>query len=205
MNINSSDDRGSEPPSDDLAAAEYVLGVTSATEREAAQRRIAAEPAFSASVTNWERRLAPLALEVEPLDVSAQVWEGIRARLGWLETVNRNRGPLAFWRLATALATAVALAAMIIAVLPRFQAPRVIALSGVVTTLARGNGTPGWLATVDVRDGTLQIVPVPSAADAQGRAAELWLIPPGQPPHSLGAVSVSRAHTVEVPRCCAAS
>ena len=43
------------------------------------------------------------------------------------------------------------------------------------------------------------MVPVPSAPDAQGRAAELWLIPPGQAPRSLGAVSIDRARTVAVP------
>lgn len=43
------------------------------------------------------------------------------------------------------------------------------------------------------------MVPVPSAPDAQGRAAELWLIPPGQAPRSLGAVSIDRARTVVVP------
>jgi anti-sigma-K factor RskA len=43
------------------------------------------------------------------------------------------------------------------------------------------------------------MVPVPSAPDAQGRVAELWLIPPGQAPRSLGSVSVDRADTVAVP------
>jgi anti-sigma-K factor RskA len=52
---------------------------------------------------------------------------------------------------------------------------------------------------VDARHGTVLMVPVPSAPDAQGRAAELWLIPPGQAPRSLGAVSINRAHTVAVP------
>jgi anti-sigma-K factor RskA len=52
---------------------------------------------------------------------------------------------------------------------------------------------------VDARHGTVLMVPVPSAPDTQGRAAELWLIPPGQAPRSLGAVSINRAHTVAVP------
>jgi anti-sigma-K factor RskA len=52
---------------------------------------------------------------------------------------------------------------------------------------------------VDARRGTLLIVPVPSAPDAQGRAAELWLIPSGQAPRSLGRVSFDRARAVAVP------
>jgi anti-sigma-K factor RskA len=43
------------------------------------------------------------------------------------------------------------------------------------------------------------MVPVPSKADDQGRVPELWLIPPGESPKSLGVVSIDRAHTVKVP------
>ena len=43
------------------------------------------------------------------------------------------------------------------------------------------------------------MVPVPAAADAAGRAPELWLIPAGGAPRSLGLVSIDRAHTVAVP------
>jgi anti-sigma-K factor RskA len=43
------------------------------------------------------------------------------------------------------------------------------------------------------------MVPVPSAPDSQGRVPELWLIPPGRAPRSLGLVSIDKAHTVEVP------
>ena len=38
-----------------------------------------------------------------------------------------------------------------------------------------------------------------AAADAAGRAPELWLIPAGGAPRSLGLVSIDRAHTVAVP------
>jgi anti-sigma-K factor RskA len=47
--------------------------------------------------------------------------------------------------------------------------------------------------------GKVLMVPVPAAADAQGRAPELWLIPAGGAPRSLGLVSIDRAHTVQVP------
>lgn len=43
------------------------------------------------------------------------------------------------------------------------------------------------------------VVPVPAPADAQGRVPELWLIPPGEAPRSLGLVSIDKAHTVSVP------
>ena len=43
------------------------------------------------------------------------------------------------------------------------------------------------------------MVPVPSPDDPAGRVGELWLIPAGEAPQSLGMVSNERAHTIEVP------
>lgn len=68
-----------------------------------------------------------------------------------------------------------------------------------VSTLMRDDGKPGWLASVNPKEGTVLMVPVPAAADAEGREPELWLIPPGESPKSLGIVSIDRSHTVAVP------
>ncbi|HEY4340981.1 MAG TPA: anti-sigma factor [Steroidobacteraceae bacterium] len=69
-----------------------------------------------------------------------------------------------------------------------------------VTPLTHDDGTPGWLASVDAARGTVLMVSEPSAPDPQGRTPELWLIPEGQTPRSLGAVSISGSHTVIVPQ-----
>ena len=68
-----------------------------------------------------------------------------------------------------------------------------------VTPLLHDDGTPGWLASVDQAQGKVLMVPVPAPADSAGRAPELWLIPAGGAPRSLGLVSIHRAHTVAVP------
>lgn len=195
---------GPEPPPDDLAAAEYVLGVLDARERAAAETRAASDAAFAGRVAAWERRLAPLALELPPVEVPARIWRAVCARLGWMD---EGAGPaslwqsLKFWRAAAGAAAAAALALLAVDLVPRVAPP--VASEGQaardVTTLARGDGTAGWLATVDTRRGTVLMVPVPGAPDAEGRAPELWLIAPGQAPRSLGLVSVTRAHTVAVP------
>jgi anti-sigma-K factor RskA len=43
------------------------------------------------------------------------------------------------------------------------------------------------------------MVPVPSAPDSRGRVTELWLIPAGKAPRSLGLVSINKSYTVTVP------
>jgi anti-sigma-K factor RskA len=191
---------GQEPPSDDLFAAEYVLGVIDAGPRLTAETRIASDRGFADLVSAWQRRLAPLALGVRPVEVPGRVWVRIQERLGW--ALERR---VRLWQLTAGIAATAALALLAVDFVPRW-APGVsrpaaseAQITKAVTTLTRDNGTPGWLATVDARRGTVLMVPVPSAPDAQGRAAELWLIPPGQAPRSLGAVSFNRAHTVAVP------
>jgi anti-sigma-K factor RskA len=203
--LDGSDDRGDqEPPSDDLVAAEYVLGVLDAGPRLAAESRILTDRAFADRVASWQRRFAPLILELRPVDVPGRVWTRIRERLGWPldePSVTRAARGVAFWRLATGVAAAVALGLLAVDFVPRWISTRVseAQLAKAVTTLSRDDGSAGWLATVDARRGTLLMVPVPSAPDAQGRAAELWLIPSGQAPRSLGRVSFDRAETVAVP------
>ncbi len=220
---------GQEPPSADLLAGEYVLGVLDAEQRRAAQALIATDSGFARLVADWEQRLAPLLAEFGEAEVPPHLWPRIRTQLGWPAVgtpgatsakpgVWQSAG---FWRAATGLAAAAALAAVAIGPLGLLRedpgaGPGPVAVDPgptpppqppvedpsapkPVTTLARDDGSPGWLASVDRKDGTVLMVPVPTAADAAGRVPELWLIPPGESPKSLGVVSIDRSHTVKVP------
>jgi anti-sigma-K factor RskA len=189
-----------EPPSDDLLAAEHVLGVTDELERARAWGRLQQDSGFAEQVRHWERRLAPLALRSAPADVPPQVWRAICARLGWLEQTPPGLwAGVAPWRWLSGALAALAVAALVVDLRPQLVPTPEAVAARPVTTLARQDGTTAWLVTVDAQRGTVQMVPVPSAPAAQDRAAELWLIPPGQAPRSLGAVSLNRAHTVDVP------
>lgn len=219
---------GQEPPSADLLAGEYVLGVLDADQRRAAQARIGSDAGFARLVADWEQRLAPLLAEFGDAEVPPHLWPRIRTQLGWPAVGSADVAAkpglwqsTGFWRAATGLAAAAALAAVAIGPLGLLRddpdvGPGPIAVDPgptpppkppvedpsapkPVTTLARDDGSPGWLASVDRDDGTVLMVPVPTAADADGRVPELWLIPPGESPKSLGIVSIDRSHTVKVP------
>lgn len=216
---------GQEPPSADLLAGEYVLGVLDAEQRRAAQVRIASDSGFARLVADWEQRLAPLLAEFGDAEVPPHLWPRIRSQLGWPAVASADASAAkaglwqsaGFWRAATGLAAAAALAAVAVGPLGLFReepdtGPGPVAVTPPpkppvedpsapkpVTTLARDDGSPGWLASVDRKDGTVLMVPVPAAADAAGRVPELWLIPPGESPKSLGVVSIDRSHTVKVP------
>lgn len=237
MNIEHIEDRdfeGSQPPSADLFAGEYVLGVLDAGQRREAEARIAQDPAFARLVAEWEQRLAPLLAEFEGAEIPSHVWPRIRSRLGW-PSVGDAAAPVAaaaapkagvwqsagFWQGVAGLAVAAALAAVAIGPLgllkPDTPDTRVVVqppplptpdttppvedpdAPKPVSTLLRDDGSTGWLASVDPTEGTVLMVPVPAAADAQGREPELWIIPPGGKAQSLGIVSINRSHTVKVP------
>jgi anti-sigma-K factor RskA len=201
-----------DPPDDDVLAAELVLGVLDARARAAAQARVETDAAFAARVTAWERRLGGLVAEVGAAPVPAHVWPRIGARLGWNDRAAQGGlwQSLAFWR---GLGVAGVLAAAVLAVLlmraseapAPLPAPIVVAPSPTpvapapVVTLASDAGSATFLATVDRKSGHLRVTPVPTAADAEGRVPELWLIPPGQAPVSLGVIDHAWTHEIDVP------
>jgi anti-sigma-K factor RskA len=206
---------GTEPPPDEILAGEFVLGVLDAARRREAQARVEVDRAFAQRVAEWERSLAPWLADIEPVEPPAQVWARICLRLGWKDSESAASvgfwQSLVFWRAATALCMLVAVGAIVwslqVVRAPQEQPPvareqpPAPAETGAkpVTPLAHDDGTPGWLATVDVARGTVLMVPAPQAPDAQGRVTELWLIPAGKAPRSLGLVSIDSAHTVAVP------
>ncbi|MGH8079451.1 MAG: anti-sigma factor, partial [Lysobacter sp.] len=120
MNIREHDIDG-EPPSADVHAGEYVLGVLDARERRLAEARIETEPAFARLVADWERRFAALIAEIDPAAVPAHIWPRLRTRLGWSPVEGAApRGvwnSVGFWRATAALAAALAVVAFL------FRAP----------------------------------------------------------------------------------
>ena len=210
------DDGGPEPPRADLLAGEYVLGVLDAHARAAAEARIARDPGFARLVAEWDLRLAPWFAEFPTADVPAHVWPRIRTALGWAPVASRPEGlwhRAGFWRGAAALAAVVAIVAVLAGRVPvddTREVPVVVAPTPApaptpaiealpVTTLAHEDGSPGWLASVDAAHGRVLVVPVPADVDAEGRVAELWLIPEGGAPASLGLLPHDRTHAVDVP------
>ena len=75
------EDNGPERGGDDLLAAEYVLGVLAADEREIASRRIEADAAFARLVDAWEVRLSPMAAAYPEIEPPAAVKAALDRRL----------------------------------------------------------------------------------------------------------------------------
>ncbi len=183
-----------------LVAAEYVLGVLSAAERRAAERRIAQDSAFAAEVAFWEERLGGLAALVPPVNPPAGAWARIEASLDRSKPRPQQSAglwqSLAFWRTlaigASALAAACLAGLIYLAQAPQLQPP-------LVAKLDEGPGKSGFFAAANPADGTLTIVPAVALTFEQQHALELWLIPAGDKPHSLGLIDPTKPIKVEIP------
>ncbi len=207
------------PPSDDVRAGEYVLGVLDSQSRLQAQARIASDHGFAALVAQWEQRFAAWMTRAEPVVPSAHVWPRIRTELGWTAVASTPTGlwnNAGFWRGATAFAAAASVAAIVFGLRgpapapmpqqqvviqqPQTQPQTEEAAARPVTVLATDDGATGWIASIDTTNGKVMMVPVPRPADTTGKVDELWIIPEGQAPISLGFVSNEKAHSIDVPK-----
>jgi anti-sigma-K factor RskA len=184
---------------DKLAAAEYVLGVLGAAERRQAQQRLAHDQAFANEVAFWEERLGGLADAVAPVAPPDRAWSRIARAVRARDPSAPNESlwqSLAFWR-SFAIGSA-ALAAASIGTLTFIEispAPRVPLLA----TLGASNGQPTFVAAVNPGGTSLLVVPA-ALLTADPRAMELWLIPAGDKPHSLGLIEPGRPVRLDVPR-----
>jgi anti-sigma-K factor RskA len=183
-----------------LTAAEYVLGVLTAPERRAVERRIARDMVFAREVALWEERLGGLADTIPSVAPPADGWARIEAALNRAERPAEERAglwqSLAFWRglaLGASVLAAACLAALIYvgAVAP----PR----APLVAQLDAEGGRTGFVAAVNTGGGSLTIVPA-ALLGGEEKAMELWLIPPGDKPHSLGLIDPNRPVTIKVPK-----
>jgi anti-sigma-K factor RskA len=181
-----------------LLAAEYVLGVLDGEARRAFEARLAREPALTAQVAFWEARLGGLADGVAPVTPPARAWDAIAAavRAPSPRAAGSLWESLGFWRglaVGTSALAAASLAALVyVAVLPAARAP-------LVAKLDAGGGQAGFVAAVTPSGDSLMVVPAAFAAPDQ-RALELWIIPPGGRPHSLGLIERGAPVRINVPK-----
>lgn len=176
------EDDGPEPGGDDLFAAEYVLGVLDADEREIASRRIDADAAFARLVDVWEAHLSPMAAAYPETEAPIRVKEALDRRLFAAEPRAGLWSSLAFWR--GLAAAAVAALAIYIAV-PYFNPP--VVQPRLIASLAADGSDVKYLAVYDAAHREVGLSHV-SGERAAGKDFELWMIEGKNAPVSMGVI-----------------
>ena len=187
----------------DMRAAEYVLGTLDADERSAFLREIIADPAARAAVADWERRLAPLARLSAPVTPSPGLWAADRAGHAICRPTGsrRRRNVVAFprvakdwrraaqnWRRAAIVSGALA-AGLALFIADHELRPR--RAGGRVFRCGQSRRRqPALIVRVDLATQTVYVRPI-SAETPEGKSLELWMIPPGEKPKSMGVLTTT--------------
>jgi anti-sigma-K factor RskA len=191
----------------DLLAAEYALGLLEGDERVEAQRRFAHEPAFAASVAEWNERLAPMLEGIAPVQPDAALWDRIRALL---EEPDRRpvelvavRRKLSMWKGYSAVVTALAASLLLVVGLrtadkPPAPQPAREVRPVMVATLAPETGPASLTASYDPSTNSLVVAPA-ALNPVPGHDHELWIIPDDGKPRSLGLVAASEQRRFTLP------
>ena len=191
-----------ENGTNNLRYAEYVLGVLDADTRAEVAREMLASDEAATAVALWQRRLIPLAEGISEVAPAPYVWARIPHALQ-LDAPARatsrkglwNNLPLWHWLGIGASAMAVAL--LVVVSLPRPALTPVEANAGyMAATIQQDNGSTGWTATMDLQHARMVVVPATPVAFEQNRAPELWLIPAGGKPISVGMIARDKPTTL---------
>ena len=162
-------------------AAEYVLGTLRGPARRRFARLAEANPAALAATLRWENDLAGLVRTLEPVQPSDRVWRALRSRLN---VTNTARTPATFSRRAWqfGLAAGIVAVALVAGLLVREQR---LALEP-VAALGADASHPVWQIERRKEYSALRIRVVGAVERRAGRSYELWALPKGGAPVSLG-------------------
>ena len=179
---------------DDLLAAELAFGLLDANERQAVEARLANDRTLADAYRRWQDRAATLALGAEE-NPRPSIWSAIEARLpaNDMSPVVASPASVRWWQASTAVAAAAAIVLAIVSVrgplLPP-PAPVIVRAQAAAPLVAVLTGTPGkGIVTVSYDRTSGRLLSAPTGIDIAGHSAELWVIPAGQSPRSLGVIA----------------
>jgi anti-sigma-K factor RskA len=176
----------------DALAAEYVLGTLRGRARTGFERMARTDPVLAEAVRRWEERLLPLAQQIPPVAPPARVWLAIlrRTRGGARNAPTARASMWASLRLWRGLALAGLAAAFALAIALFTPAPE-RPEGTLVVVLAAQDAKPALLASADRTGRILTVKALAPVELATDRALELWALPEGGNPRSLGLISAS--------------
>ena len=194
-----------EPGDEDTQAGEYALGVLEGEELVAAQRLFLSDRDFADRVRWWRYRLSCMSEAAGAFEPSADVWPAIERRLdddrgGGMPTPAPLQKPAAAglpgWSLGVGMAAAAAAAAVLTFLLVQpaggpqpvpVETPAPATGDRLIAQLASEDGALTLAGFVDPESGQLALNTA-GFAPGEGQATELWVVPAGGAPQSLGLI-----------------
>ena len=179
---------------DDILAAEFALGLLDDAESAAVQARARTDAVLSLRIAWWRDQLAPLVSEVATPAPSG-MWKRIEAQLPG----NDNSATLMQrWRAAAVAAMSIAAALLVFIAMQPAVVP-VAVPSAPEPMMAALSGEKGVVVAVSYDAASGRLVVAPTTLDPGTGDAELWVIPEGGKPVSLGIVDAKLVEPHQVP------
>jgi len=168
----------------DRLAAEYTLGTLRGRARRRFERLCVDSAAARSAVYRWEDRWSTVSRRLPPIEPSPRVWTAVSRRLFGAD-VAAGAGPRVGRRRAWQLAAAAGLVAvaLIVGLIVRQTAPPPLQTLAVLGT---DTAHPVWRLERRLPLTALTIEVVGAVPQAAGKSYELWALPRGGAPVSLG-------------------
>lgn len=170
-------------------AAEYALGTLRGAARIQFEQKMQEDPELAAEVARWQEAFTQLDNQITPVIPPASVWKRIQHNLALQPArlpAPAKRPVRAYmgWALAAGLAALLLIPRLLV----QPEAPMPVAI------LASSAGTQSgqWVVSADRSTHSLLLTPINAQNIAADRSLELWAIPPGGKPLSLGLLNTQQ-------------
>jgi anti-sigma-K factor RskA len=177
-----------DPQLQSRLAAEYVSGAMRGSARRRFEGLMAADATLRRTVRTWEEDIYPLAWSLAPQTPPRRGWRAIRARLhGVAPAFSWGWNGIYTWRLFSGALAAILIAGVVIYPMQVDRAAHAQLLA-----VLQNPQSQAMLVVQAEDNGVLRVRTLQSLASVAGdRALELWAIPPGQKPQSLGLIATN--------------
>ena len=197
-----------DPAEPDVLAGEYALGVLEGEELATAQRLFLSDREFAERVDWWRLRLSCMAEAAGEFEPSATVWPAIKRRIeaqaedlgnapqDMRKPIGRGSSGWAFGLGMGGAAAAAAVLTLILVPTTTTPPPTPVETAApvpserLIAQLQSEDGELSLSGIVDPQAGQIA-VNLSGFAPSEGQATELWVVPEGGAPQSLGLIPAS--------------
>ncbi len=166
----------------DMLASEYALGTLQGLARKRFERLMRDDADLRRTVMEWDERLAPMTQAIAPVNPPQRVWRKIEQQIRQSEPRTSLFQSLNFWRGLAMVTSSFAFGLLLFFGI----APQKELAPSYVAVLSDSKNQPALTVRYIEGERALDVKIVQASAIADDRTLELWTLPKGGAPRSLG-------------------